>query len=143
MELSKPMMNFSQMVFKFAGEKLIPEMAQLNAPTMTEQSFHEAIIPKAEAFAQAILTNTPEEERDGLMPEILQSTIFQFISTIDDVKIYIKKNKIREFSDKVFVSFTVTALLMAVMKLLEFGVSHAEANTDSKPKESEESVTTE
>lgn len=144
MENGMTMQQFSQMVFKSAFEKLVPEILQLRDKDMNEDEFHNEVIPKVEALAEAIYNTADQNDIESLMPDILQSVSLPFLIEKPVFENFIKQNKREEFMARVFASFTTTALLMAIGKIFEWSAaSGTEAIADSEDTKSEESAVSE
>jgi len=144
MENGMTMQQFSQMVFKSAFEKLVPEILQLRDKDMNEEEFHNEVIPKVEALAEAIYNTADQNDIESLMPEILQAVSLPFLIEKPVFENFIKQNKREEFMARVFASFTTTALLMAIGKIFEWSAaSGTEAIADSEDTKSEESAVSE
>lgn len=141
MEEKITMITFSQIIFKAAFEKLIPEIMKLKDENLTEEEFHEKLMPKAEAMVEAILGELKKEDKEELLPEIFQGMSLSFMAEKPVFENYIKQNKREEFKNRILAGFTTTALLMAVGKIFEWGNSpEAQDAADAAAQESEEPV---
>ena len=144
MENGMTMQQFSQMIFKSAFEKLVPEIMQLREKDMDEEAFHNEVIPKVEAMAEAIYNSSDKEDIESLMPEVFQAVSLPFLIEKPIFENFIKQSKREEFRARVFASFTTTALLMAIGKIFEWSTTPGtEATVDSEGTESEESAISE
>ena len=144
MENGMTMQQFSQMIFKSAFEKLVPEILQLREKNMDEEAFHNEVIPKVEALSEAIYNTADQKDVESLMPEIFQAVSLPFLSEKPVFENFIKQNKREEFRARVFAAFTTTALLMAIGKIFEWSAaSGTEAIADSEDTKSEESAVSE
>jgi len=140
------MMDYSQLVFKAAFEKLVPAIMETKEKDLTEEEFHNMLVPKTEAMAEAIIGTISDEDKASLMPEIYTSVSLPFLEKEGAIEEYIKKNKQAKFITNVLKVFTTTALLMAVGKIFEWGQNNSnleEAVIDSASKEPKESVISE
>ena len=135
------MIDFSQMIFKAAFEKMIPEIMSMKDESLTEEAFHDSLMPKAEAMVEAITGELTQEDKDELLPEIFQGMALSFMAEKPIFESYIKQSKREEFKDRILAGFTTTALLMAVGKIFEWGNSpEAQNAADAAAQESEEPV---
>lgn len=141
MEENVTMMQFSQMVFKAAFEKIMPEIVAMKQNGASEEEFQDTLIPKVEALAESIFNSMSEDEINNLMPEVFQASALPFLVEKPIFESFIKQNKRDEFKARVFAAFTTSAILMAIGKIFEWGTdTGTEDNTDSQDTEPEEPV---